>query len=283
MSTHDRKGFMVDTKALRSFSYGLYLVTTVDAQGKRAGCVVNTAAQVSSKPYRVLVTVNKENATCGAIQETGKFALTVLSQETTMDLIATFGFKSSADFDKFADLGDVRELLEGVPCVADSAVAVLGCSVHSETDAGTHVVFIADVVEAEVIDGGAALLEGVPCVADSAVAVLGCSVHSETDAGTHVVFIADVVEAEVIDGGAAPLTYEYYHRVLKGTTPPKASAFVAEEVVPAGTADEMPMPQLHHFRCNLCGYVYETEESELPADFKCPLCGAGASMFKKVD
>ncbi len=233
MSARNRKGFKVDTKALRSFSYGLYLVTAVDAQGKRAGCVVNTAAQVSSKPYRVLVTVNKENATCRAIQETGKFALSVLSQETTMDLIATFGFKTSADFDKFADLGDVRELVEGVPCVADSAVAVLGCSVHSETDAGTHVVFI-----------------------------------------------ADVVEAEVIDGGAAPLTYEYYHRVLKGTTPPKASAFVAEEVV---AADEAPVSQLHHFRCNLCGYVYETEESELPADFKCPLCGAGASMFKKVD
>lgn len=39
----------------------------------------------------------------------------------------------------------------------------------------------------------------------------------------------------------------------------------------------------HHFRCNLCGYVYETTDEELPADFKCPLCGAGASMFTKVD
>lgn len=39
----------------------------------------------------------------------------------------------------------------------------------------------------------------------------------------------------------------------------------------------------HHFRCNLCGYVYETTDEELPADFKCPLCGAGANMFTKVD
>lgn len=40
---------------------------------------------------------------------------------------------------------------------------------------------------------------------------------------------------------------------------------------------------LHHFRCLLCGYVYETEEEELPADYVCPLCGAGADQFEKLD
>ena len=76
----------MNSKAFRSFSYGLYLVSTVDAQGRSAGCVVNTAAQVSSRPYRILVTINKDNTTCRAVQQTGKFALTVLSQDTTMEL-----------------------------------------------------------------------------------------------------------------------------------------------------------------------------------------------------
>lgn len=40
---------------------------------------------------------------------------------------------------------------------------------------------------------------------------------------------------------------------------------------------------LHHFQCNLCGYVYETEEDELPADFICPLCGVGPDQFTKLD
>ncbi len=226
----------MNSKALRSFSYGLYLVSTVNAQGKSVGCVINTAAQVSSKPYRLLVTLNKENATCKAIEETGKFALTVLAQDTAMDLIATFGFHSSADFDKFAELGDVRELMDGVPCVADSAVAIVGCTVHSATDAGSHIVFV-----------------------------------------------ADVNEAEIIDEDGVPLTYDYYHRVLKGTTPPKASAFISEETVASEPAEEPPAKQLHHFRCNLCGYVFETEAEALPTDFKCPLCGAGSTMFKKVD
>ncbi len=35
------------------------------------------------------------------------------------------------------------------------------------------------------------------------------------------------------------------------------------------------------FVCKVCGYVYEGEE--LPEDFKCPLCGAGAAFFKEVE
>lgn len=33
------------------------------------------------------------------------------------------------------------------------------------------------------------------------------------------------------------------------------------------------------FVCKICGYVHEAEE--LPADFKCPLCGAAAEYFKE--
>ena len=35
------------------------------------------------------------------------------------------------------------------------------------------------------------------------------------------------------------------------------------------------------FVCSICGYVYEGEA--LPADFKCPLCGAGADKFSKLE
>jgi flavorubredoxin/rubredoxin len=33
--------------------------------------------------------------------------------------------------------------------------------------------------------------------------------------------------------------------------------------------------------CKVCGYVYEGDE--LPEDYKCPLCGAGAAYFKEVE
>lgn len=40
---------------------------------------------------------------------------------------------------------------------------------------------------------------------------------------------------------------------------------------------------MNKFKCMLCGYVHETELDELPEDFKCPVCGAPASQFKKVE
>ena len=45
----------------------------------------------------------------------------------------------------------------------------------------------------------------------------------------------------------------------------------------------MSEEKLHHFQCTVCGYVYETEEDELPDDFVCPVCGVGKDMFVKLD
>ncbi|MCI1666242.1 MAG: rubredoxin [Atopobiaceae bacterium] len=33
----------------------------------------------------------------------------------------------------------------------------------------------------------------------------------------------------------------------------------------------------------VCGYVYETELTELPDDFTCPMCGVGKDKFEQVD
>ena len=37
-------------------------------------------------------------------------------------------------------------------------------------------------------------------------------------------------------------------------------------------------PKKNKYVCNICGYEHECE-GELPADFKCPLCGRGAEDF----
>ena len=41
------------------------------------------------------------------------------------------------------------------------------------------------------------------------------------------------------------------------------------------------------YRCTICGYIYDEERekvkfSELPDDWKCPLCGAPKSMFEEI-
>ena len=51
-------------------------------------------------------------------------------------------------------------------------------------------------------------------VVDGALGYMMCEVQSQMDAGTHFVFLAKVVDAKKGDSGK-PMTYAYYHNVLK--------------------------------------------------------------------
>ena len=82
----------IDRKAFRSLSSGLYIISSIDADGRLCGCVVNTLLQVASDPAQLLVSINKQNATANAVSTSKRFCASVLSQNTTMDLIGTFGF-----------------------------------------------------------------------------------------------------------------------------------------------------------------------------------------------
>ncbi len=55
--------------------------------------------------------------------------------------------------------------------------------------------------------------------------MLACKVVGTLDVGTHTIFVGEVVDAEVLSDDT-PMTYSYYHTVLKGKTPAKASSFV---------------------------------------------------------
>ena len=73
----------MDLSAFFKMSYGLYVVSA-EAEGKRAGCVVNTAVQVTAEPPRVSVAVNKENVTAGVIAAAGAFTVTVIDKTADM-------------------------------------------------------------------------------------------------------------------------------------------------------------------------------------------------------
>ena len=92
---------VMDKTAFFTMPSGLYVVTAA-ADGMRAGCVINTAVQVTSMPPRISVAVNKDNVTSGVIASAKAFALTVIDQATDMLYIGNFGFRTSSDYDKFA-------------------------------------------------------------------------------------------------------------------------------------------------------------------------------------
>ena len=68
---------------------------------------------------------------------------------------------------------------------------------------------------------------GDPFTPACASSVVACEVVQTLDVGTHTIFVGEVKDAEVLSDAEA-LTYAYYHGVLKGKTPPKASSYVAE-------------------------------------------------------
>ena len=139
----------INTKAFRALSYGLYIISAKSGD-KAAGCVVNTFQQVTSKPARVSVAINKENVTAGVVLEAGRFEATVLSENASMEHIGLFGFRSSADVDKFAEAAHAFDAA-GVPYPTEAAVAHFGARVIESIDVGTHWLIVGEVEEAEVL------------------------------------------------------------------------------------------------------------------------------------
>ena len=142
---------MKNERAMYAISYGLFVLTA--RQGERDnGCIINTAVQVTAQPNRVTIAVNKGNLTHDMIQETGKFNLSVLSEEADFQLFKRFGFQSGRDSDKFAGTEDqVRRGENGLLYLTRGTNAWLSCRVVSHLDLGSHTLFIAEVEDAQVL------------------------------------------------------------------------------------------------------------------------------------
>ena len=141
----------MDIRALNFISYGLFVLTARE-DGFDNGCIVNTVAQVTVDPLRITVTVNKQNKTHDMIAATGLFGVTVLDNTVTFDTFKQFGFKSGREGDKFGDTPE-RRTVNGLRYVEAHASAVISARVVSQTDLGTHTLFLAEVTDAAVLSG----------------------------------------------------------------------------------------------------------------------------------
>ena len=139
----------MDSKVMYSLSYGLF-VLSARLGDKDNGCITNTAIQVTTDPNRIVCAINKSNYTHDMVQETGRFTLSILSEEADFELFKRFGFQSGRDTDKFAGFEQhTKKDADGIPYVTRGTNAWLSCRVVSATDLGTHTLFLADV-----LDGG---------------------------------------------------------------------------------------------------------------------------------
>ena len=140
----------MNTFALFKIGYGLYILTA-NEQGKDNGCIVNTVMQVTSDPCQIAVCVNKNNYTCEMIQHTKKFNVSVLAEGVSFEVFKNFGFQSGRNTDKFTNFTDVKRSPNGVLYITKNTNAYISAFVQQEIDLGTHIMFIAQLVEAEIL------------------------------------------------------------------------------------------------------------------------------------
>lgn len=213
----------MNQSAFHKLSYGVYVVSTWD-NGRATGCTANSAMQITSTPATIAVSINHNNYTNKCISETGKFAISILAEDSDPSIIGTFGFKSGKEADKFTEVKYSVE--DHMPIVSDSCAYIV------------------------------------------------CDVIDKMETATHTVFLGEVKGAEVL-GNRDAMTYAYYHKVIKGKSPKNAPTYIPEEeeTKPEGGKGR-------RFKCQVCGYIYEGEE--LPADYKCPVCGMGTDKFVEI-
>ncbi|WP_050697792.1 flavin reductase [Anaeromassilibacillus senegalensis] len=120
------------------------------------------------------------------------------------------------------------------------------------------------------------LVEGLPVVKENICCWLLCKVINSVETPTHTIFLAEVVAGSDTSKGK-PMTYDYYHKVIKGTAPKNAPTYRATEAANDKNDGES-------FICTICKYVYDDPDlsfEELPDDWVCPICGAPKSAFKR--
>jgi flavin reductase (DIM6/NTAB) family NADH-FMN oxidoreductase RutF/rubredoxin len=249
---------MIDIDALFKVSYGLYIVSSGD-KTRGNGFISNTVFQVTAEPPRFATCCSRDNYTAEFIRRSGAFAVSVLNKETPTEIFSRFGYRSGRDSDKLEGM-NLRYGETGVPIVMNDSIAILECRVVQTLDLDTHILFIGELVNSEVIDN-----------------------------------LADPITYQYyrqVKKAVAPKNAPTY--VDKS----KLEAKKEEEKVPESEPASEPEPArkaAKKYQCTVCGYVYDEKEGDpengiapgtrfedLPDGWVCPVCGTGKEGFIKV-
>lgn len=218
----------MNLNAFYNFSYGVYIVTTWDEE-RATGCTANCAMQITAEPATMAISISHDNFTNRCIEKTGKFAVSILGENSDPTIIGTFGFQSGKNINKFESVN--YEIRDDMPILTD------GC------------------------------------------AYVTCEVINKMETDTHTVFLGKVIEADVLKKDV-PMTYAYYHQVIKGKSPKNAPTYIADEDVDENTVIEN---ESEKYICSVCKYEYDGDIpfEELPDDYVCPICKKPKSFFNK--
>jgi flavin reductase (DIM6/NTAB) family NADH-FMN oxidoreductase RutF/rubredoxin len=141
---------MLVLESLFKLSYPMCIICSSDGE-KSNGCIVNSVFQLTPEPPMLAVSLNKKNLTHTLISQSKVFSISVLAENTPMDFIGRFGFKSGRDIDKLENI-NFKTDVTGSKIVLDNTVAFIEVRVTSAIDVETHTLFIGRIVGCETVD-----------------------------------------------------------------------------------------------------------------------------------
>ncbi len=146
-------GMDTANSAMDKISYGLYIVTSIKDNNINGQCC-NTVFQLTSKPLRISICLNKRNLTHQYVMDSGVFAVSMLGTEQT-EAVRRFGYQSGRNVDKFAGI-EYLAGQNGCP-ILTNCLAYVEAKVLQTLDVGTHTLFIADVTAGRMVANEEAL------------------------------------------------------------------------------------------------------------------------------
>lgn len=244
----------MNLKALWDLTYGVYVIGSAK-EGKLDAQIANTVFQVASEPPTVAVSINKKNLTYEYIRYSKVFTASALCQETPLPFIGRFGFKSGRDVNKLEGT-DYRMGMTGAPVVLENATSYVEVRVDKEVDVGTHVLFIGEVVAADVVSRKVCM--------------------------TYAYY--QQIKRGVTPENAPTFRAEKTEKPADVIKPVEEKSEVKKEVT-----------SMAKYKCSVCGYIYDpalgdpdggikpgTPFESIPDNWICPVCGAAKSEFEKL-
>ncbi|MEA5051180.1 MAG: rubredoxin [Oscillospiraceae bacterium] len=259
----------VEPAAFFKLSYGLFVLTAREGD-KDNGCIINTACQVTDTPKRISIAVNKANYTAGMIARTGRFVLSVLTEQTPFSVFEHFGFHSGRDTDKFAGCAQDARAVSGVRYIPNYTDAMFGCRVVQTLDCDTHYLFVGEADEAR------SLSEVPP--ATYAYYFAHIKPKPQPKAAPGKVWVCRIC-GYVYDEAKEGVPFE---QLPADWTCPVCRHPKSDFELQAAKAAPAPGKV---WVCRICGYVYDEAKEgvpfeQLPADWTCPLCKHPKSDFE---
>ena len=137
----------MDNTALFKLGYGLYVLSAKEGE-KDNGCIINTMIQTTESPLTAVIALNKKNYTHDMIVKTGKFNISVLTQEAPFEIYKHFGFQSGKSVDKITGYENIARSDNGIIYLPNYTNAYFSLDVTETKDLGTHSLFIVNIVDA---------------------------------------------------------------------------------------------------------------------------------------